>query len=97
MKQQDFRVVLISMKANTRMGEHRADGRISIQTPHGLVYPTIELSAVQLLSLDCGRHYEVESLEEGCNEPLSQLNERFIVTCPHSRHCTRETKASSSG
>lgn len=27
-KQQDFRVTLILMKANTRMGEHRAEGRL---------------------------------------------------------------------
>src|ERR1035441_4252983 len=30
-KYADFRIVLVSMKANTRMDQHRAEGRISIQ------------------------------------------------------------------
>ena len=30
-KYADFRIVLVSMKANTRMEQHRAEGRISIQ------------------------------------------------------------------
>jgi hypothetical protein len=38
-KQQDFRIILIIilvlMKANTRIGEHKAEGRISIQTLQG--------------------------------------------------------------
>lgn len=68
-KQGDFRVVLISMKANTRMGEHRAEGQISIQTLQGRICihlrdQKIELAAGRLLALDCGLYHDVESLEE---------------------------------
>lgn len=68
-KQQDFRVILILMKANTRMGEHRAEGRISIHTLQGRICvhlrdQKIELPAGRLLALDCGLHHDVESLEE---------------------------------
>jgi len=34
-KQQDFRIVLVLMKAHTRMTEHRAEARISIQALSG--------------------------------------------------------------
>jgi len=68
-KQQDFRVVLILMKANTRMDEHRAEGRISIHTLHGRICvhvqdQKLELPAGRLLALDCGLHHDVEALEE---------------------------------
>jgi quercetin dioxygenase-like cupin family protein len=68
-KQQDFRVVLILMKANTRMGEHRAEGRISIHTLEGRICvhlrdQKVELPAGGLLALDCGLRHDVESLEE---------------------------------
>ena len=68
-KQQDFRVILILMKANTRMDEHRAEGRISIHTLQGRISihlkdQTIELAAGRLLALDCGLHHDVEALEE---------------------------------
>jgi quercetin dioxygenase-like cupin family protein len=68
-KQDDFRVVLISMKAQTRMGEHRAEGRISIQTLQGRICihlrdQKIELPAGRLLALDCGLYHDVESLED---------------------------------
>jgi quercetin dioxygenase-like cupin family protein len=68
-KQQDFRVVLILMKANTRMGEHSAEGRISIHTLQGRICvhvqdQKLELSAGRLLALDCGLHHDVEALDE---------------------------------
>ncbi len=68
-KQDNFRVVLISMKAKTRMGEHRAEGQISIQTLQGRICihlrdQKIELPAGRLLALDCGLYHDVESLEE---------------------------------
>jgi quercetin dioxygenase-like cupin family protein len=68
-KQQDFRVILILMKANTRMREHRAEGRISIQALHGhlrvhLQDQKLELPAGRLLALDCGLPHDVEALEE---------------------------------
>jgi quercetin dioxygenase-like cupin family protein len=68
-RQRDLRVILISMKANQRMGEHRADGRIAIQTIAGricvhLQSRKIDLSAGRFLALQCGQHHDVESLEE---------------------------------
>jgi quercetin dioxygenase-like cupin family protein len=68
-KQQDFRVILILMKANTRMGEHRAEGRLSIHALQGRICihlkdQKIELGAGRLLALDCGLPHDVESLEE---------------------------------
>jgi len=68
-KQQDFRLVLILMKAGTRMGEHRAEGRISIHTLQGRICvhlrdQKLELPAGRLLALDCGLHHDVEALEE---------------------------------
>jgi len=68
-KQQDFRVTLILMKANTRMAEHKSDGRISIHTLQGQICvhlrdQKIELSAGRLLALDCGLHHDVEALQE---------------------------------
>lgn len=67
--QRDLRVVLISMEANQRMGEHRAEGRIAIQTIAGRICVhlrdrKIDLSAGRLLALQCGQHHDVESLEE---------------------------------
>ena len=68
-KQQDFRIVLVLMKANTRMGEHRAEARTSIHALSGRmrVYvqgQKVELTAGRLLALDCGLRHVVESLEE---------------------------------
>jgi quercetin dioxygenase-like cupin family protein len=68
-KHQDFRVILILMKANTRMGEHRAEGRISIHTLQGRICvhlrdQKLELPTGRLLALDCGLHHDVEALEE---------------------------------
>jgi quercetin dioxygenase-like cupin family protein len=68
-RQRDLRVILVLMKANQRMGEHRAEGRISIQTIAGRICVhlqgrQIDLSAGRLLALQCGQHHDVESLEE---------------------------------
>jgi quercetin dioxygenase-like cupin family protein len=68
-KQQDFRIVLILMKANTRMPDHRAESRISIHTLQGRICvhlrdQKIELPAGGLLALDCGLHHDVEAIEE---------------------------------
>src|SRR5258708_35955762 len=69
-RQQDLRVILILMKANQRLGEHRAEGRISIQTIAGRICVhlqgrTIDLAAGRLLALQRGQHHAVKSLEEG--------------------------------
>jgi quercetin dioxygenase-like cupin family protein len=69
-KYPDFRIVLVLMKAATRMDEHRAEARISIQSLVGRIrlhlpgWAPVELSAGQLLALDCGMPHDVEALEE---------------------------------
>ena len=58
------------MKAATHMNEHRAEARISIQALVGKIrlhlpeQEPLELSAGQLLALDCGMPHDVEALEE---------------------------------
>jgi quercetin dioxygenase-like cupin family protein len=68
-KYPDFRIVLILMKGGTRMRQHRAEGRISIQPLKGqvcihLTHRKVNLPAGQLLMLDCGVLHDVEALEE---------------------------------
>jgi len=68
-KYPDFRIVLILMKSGTRMRQHKAEGRISIQQLKGqvcihLVDRQLNLLLGQLLVLDCGVLHDVEALEE---------------------------------
>jgi quercetin dioxygenase-like cupin family protein len=68
-KYPDFRIVLVAMKPNTEMKEHRAEGRISIQTIVGRVrlklpQQTVEVPAGHLLILDRCITHDVEALEE---------------------------------
>jgi quercetin dioxygenase-like cupin family protein len=68
-KYPDFRIVLILMKSGTRMRQHRAEGRISIQQLKGqvcihLADRNMTLSTGHLLVLDCGVLHDVEALEE---------------------------------
>jgi hypothetical protein len=69
-KQQDFRIVFVLMKANTRLTEHRANARISIQTVHGRIrvhvpnQSSIELPVAGLLALDSAIPYDIEALRE---------------------------------
>lgn len=68
-KQSDFRVVLMALKAGTRVQEHKADGRISIQTVAGRIsiracQRTFVLPAGSLLALDRATVHDVEALEE---------------------------------
>jgi quercetin dioxygenase-like cupin family protein len=69
-KYPDFRIVLVLMKSGTHMNDHKADARISIQALRGKILlhvpnqKSVELSAGQLLALDCGMHHDVEALEE---------------------------------
>jgi quercetin dioxygenase-like cupin family protein len=68
-KYPDFRIVLILMKSGTRMRQHRAEGRISIQQLKGqvrihLADRKVILSTGHLLVLDCGVLHDVEALEE---------------------------------
>ena len=69
-KQQDFRIVLVLMKANTRLSEHQANARISFHTVLGRIRvhlrndgKMVELPAAGLLALD-SIPYDIESLEE---------------------------------
>ncbi|SPE44673.1 conserved exported hypothetical protein [Candidatus Sulfotelmatobacter sp. SbA7] len=68
-KYPDFRIVLILMKSGTRMRQHRAEGRISIQQLKGpvrihLADRKVTLATGHLLVLDCGVLHDVEALEE---------------------------------
>jgi quercetin dioxygenase-like cupin family protein len=68
-KYPDFRIVLILMKSGTRMRQHRAEGRISIQQLKGqvrvhLADRKVNLSTGHLLVLDCGVLHDLEALEE---------------------------------
>lgn len=68
-KYPDFRIVLVLMKA-THMDEQRAEARIPIQVLVGRIrlhlpeLEPVELSAGQLLALDCGMLSDVEALEK---------------------------------
>jgi quercetin dioxygenase-like cupin family protein len=68
-KQPDFRIVLIALKKGGHLEEHKADGRISIQTISGhirlrILEQSVDLPAGQLLALDRGLRHDVEALEE---------------------------------
>ena len=68
-KYPDFRIVLILMKSGTRMRQHRAKGRVSIQQLKGqvrihLTDHKVTVSSGHLLVLDCGVLHDVEALEE---------------------------------
>jgi quercetin dioxygenase-like cupin family protein len=68
-KYPDFRIVLILMKSGTRMRQHRAEGRISVQQLKGqvcihLADRQVNVSTGHLLVLDCGVLHDVEALEE---------------------------------
>jgi quercetin dioxygenase-like cupin family protein len=69
-KYADFRIVLISMKANTRMDQHRAEGRVSIQCLAGHLRIHLpdsqkaEVAIGEVLVLDCGIPHDVEALAE---------------------------------
>src|SRR6266568_1035708 len=68
-KYPDFHVVLVLMKANTRMDRHHVDGRFSIQALQGRIRvrigeESIEVSAGEMVVLDYGIPHEVEALDE---------------------------------
>ena len=68
-KHHDFRIVLIALKAGTRIGEHKTDARISIQALRGrlllhLPELEVELLAGHLLALDRALPHDVEAVEE---------------------------------
>ena len=68
-KYSDLRIVLIAMKANTRMPEHTAAGRISVHTLKGhirlhLPERVVDLPAGHLLALDPCVAHDVEASED---------------------------------
>ena len=68
-KYPDFHVVLVLMKANTRMNRHHVDGRFSIHALAGkmrvrLTEALIEMSAGELIALDYGIPHAIEAVEE---------------------------------
>jgi hypothetical protein len=69
-KQQDFRIVLVLMKGNTRLTEHRAKARISIQAIQGRIrvhipnQSKVELPVAGLLALDSAIPYDIEAVRE---------------------------------
>lgn len=68
-KYPDLRIILVLMKATTRMNEHRAEGRVSIHALLGRICvhlpdKKVNLAVGQLLVLDCGMVHDVEAVEE---------------------------------
>ena len=68
-KYDDFRVVLIALRAHARLPEHQTEGHISIQTVAGHIQVraqgrTFDLQSGSLLTLDRGLRHDVEALEE---------------------------------
>ena len=68
-KYPDFRIVLMLMKAQTRIEEHHADGRISVQTIAGHIRMHVagkdfDLPVGHLLALDHEVRHDVEALED---------------------------------
>ena len=68
-KYDDFRVVLIALKAHASIPEHHADGRISVQIIRGHIRlraleRTFDLPAGSLLALDQGVKHDVEALQD---------------------------------
>src|SRR6202162_4662242 len=68
-KYPDLRIVLIAMKANTRMHEHTAAGRISVHSLNGhirihLPEQVVDLPVGHLLALDHCVPHDVEASED---------------------------------
>ena len=68
-KHADFRVVLTVLKAGARLHEHKAAGRISVQTVAGHIQMHVEekvfdLPAGHLLALERAIPHDVEALED---------------------------------
>jgi len=68
-KYPDFHIVLVLMKANTRMNKHHVDARISIHVLEGklrvrLPDQVIEIPTGELIALDYAIPHGIEALEE---------------------------------
>lgn len=68
-KHEDFRVVLMALKADARIHQHKAHGRVSIHTLSGRIRlqiggKDVDLPAGHLLTLDRDVAHDVHALEE---------------------------------
>jgi quercetin dioxygenase-like cupin family protein len=68
-KNEDLRIVLTALKAQSRIPEHQTEGRISIHTVAGHLKVraqgrTFDLPAGRLLALDHRLPHDVEALED---------------------------------
>ncbi len=68
-KHPDFHIVLILMKAKSRMSEHHIDARISMQLLQGKILIELpdrqmEVRAGELFALDYGIPHDVQAIEE---------------------------------
>jgi quercetin dioxygenase-like cupin family protein len=68
-KNADFRIVLTVLQANARLHEHKAAGRISVQTIAGHIRihvedTVVDLPSGHLLALDRALLHDVQALEE---------------------------------
>ncbi|HKR83381.1 MAG TPA: hypothetical protein VJS37_04350 [Terriglobales bacterium] len=68
-KYPDFHLVLVVMRANTRMNEHHVDARISLHALEGRIRvrmsgEVVEVSAGELIALDYAIPHDVEAPEE---------------------------------
>ena len=89
MKHEDLRVVLIALANGARMGEHKADARVTIQTVAGSVRlwlgeRAIALPLGGLLVLDRALPHDVEALEESGSPPPIAHASRCFLTVPAS-------------
>lgn len=98
-KYPDLRIVLIAMKANTRMHEHTAAGRISVHTLNGhirlhLPERVVDLPAGNLLALDQCVSHDVEASEDSAFLlTLSWPPETKIVEAkPRGKETTRRNR-----
>jgi quercetin dioxygenase-like cupin family protein len=86
-KYPDLRIVLVLMKPDTVMHEHKATARISVQTINGhirlrLPDHTVELPAGHLLTLDQCISHDVEAEQESaCLLTLSWPPETQVEEC----------------
>jgi len=85
-KYPDLRIVLIAMKANTRMHEHTAASRISVHALNGhirlhLPEGAVNLPAGHLLALDQCLPHDVEATEDSA----------FLLTPPETKQKKPET------
>lgn len=98
-KHPDLRIVLIAMKANTRMHEHAAAGRISVHTLNGhirlhLPEQVVDLPEGHLLALDQCVPHDVEAVEESAFLlTLSWPPEAIIHGSKSSRRKVRHAKS----